>query len=225
MTIHKEGRFLLSILIIVFAIIIFLTYRFYPENSTLQILVNISLSIFFLLILQFFRNPKVTTHINEKQVIAPADGKVVMIEEVIENEYFKTKKKQISIFMSAVDVHVNRSPVTGIVKYFKYHAGKYLVAWHPKSSTKNERTTIVFDLGNNLEILVRQIAGTVARRIKWYVNEGDELQQGNEFGFIKFGSRVDTFLPLDAEIKVNIGDKTKGGKTVLAELALPVNIA
>jgi len=218
MTIHKEGRLLLTVLTLVFAAIIFATNSFYPENNNLQILVMITTGILFLSILQFFRNPKVVTHINDKQVIAPADGKVVVIEEVMEDEYFKTKRKQLSIFMSPVNVHVNRSPVSGIVKYFKYHAGQYLVAWHPKSSTENERTTMVLDLGDGLEILVRQIAGAVARRIKWYVNEGEELQQGNEFGFIKFGSRVDIFLPLNAEIKVNIGDKTKGGKTVLAEL-------
>lgn len=218
MTIHKEGRLLLFVLAILFLGLNFATSQYYPQNSLLQDVI-LFISIFlFLVILQFFRNPKVVTHVNEKQVIAPADGKVVVIEKVVEDEYFNAERKQVSIFMSPVNVHVNRSPVSGIVKYFKYHAGKYLVAWHPKSSTENERTTMVLDLGNGLEVLVRQIAGAMARRIKWYVDEGSELEQGTEFGFIKFGSRVDIFLPINAEIKVNIGDKTKGGKTILAEL-------
>ncbi|MFY0651563.1 MAG: phosphatidylserine decarboxylase family protein [Cyclobacteriaceae bacterium] len=218
MTIHKEGRLLLIVLTIVFLGLNIAIKQLYPQDPLLQNIVLISTLGFYLIILQFFRSPKVVTHINDKQVIAPADGKVVVIEETTEEEYFKTKRKQISIFMSPVNVHVNRSPVSGMVKYFKYHAGKYLVAWHPKSSTENERTTMVLDLGNGLEVLVRQIAGAMARRIKWYVDEGVELEQGNEFGFIKFGSRVDVFLPLDADVKVIIGDKTKAGKTILAEL-------
>lgn len=218
MTIHKEGRLLLVVLAVLFLGLNWGVNYYYPQDNLLQNIVLISTLGFFLLILQFFRSPKVDTHPNEKQVIAPADGKVVVIEEVLEDEYFNSKRKQVSIFMSPVNVHVNRSPVSGIVKYFKYHAGKYLVAWHPKSSTENERTTMVLDLGNGLEILVRQIAGAMARRIKWYVDEGVKLEQGNEFGFIKFGSRVDVFLPVDAEVKVNIGDKTKAGKTILAEL-------
>lgn len=218
MTIHKEGRLLLAVLAVLFLGLNWGVGYYYPVDSLLQNIILISTVGFFLLILQFFRSPKVVTHLNEKQVIAPADGKVVVIEEVVEEEYFNSKRKQVSIFMSPVNVHVNRSPVSGIVKYFKYHAGKYLVAWHPKSSTENERTTMVLDLGNGLEILVRQIAGAMARRIKWYVDEGVRLEQGNEFGFIKFGSRVDVFMPVDAEVKVNIGDKTKAGKTILAEL-------
>ena len=219
MTIHKEGRTLLLVLAVIFILINTSISYFYPENSNL---LNISLVLtigFYLIILQFFRSPKFEATINAKQIIAPADGKVVVIENVVENEYFKAERKQISIFMSPVNVHVNRSPVAGVVKYFKYHAGQYLVAWHPKSSTENERTTMVLDLGNGLEILVRQIAGALARRIKWYVKEGQQLEQGGEFGFIKFGSRVDIFLPLDAVVKVNIDDKTKGGRTVIAELA------
>lgn len=218
MTIHKEGRSLLFVLAVIFAIGNYCTYYFYPQNSNLQNATVIITVAFYLIILQFFRSPKVVTHVNEKQIIAPADGKVVVIENVLEDEYFNTERKQISIFMSPVNVHVNRSPVSGIVKYFKYHAGQYLVAWHPKSSTENERTTMVLDLGDGLEVLVRQIAGALARRIKWYVDEGQEIEQGGEFGFIKFGSRVDIFLPLDAEVKVGIGDKTKGGRTVIAEL-------
>jgi len=218
MTIHKEGRLLLLVLAVLFLGLNFGTNQYYPEDALLQNIILFSSIFLFLVILQFFRNPKVVTHVNDKQVIAPADGKVVVIENVLEDEYFNAERKQVSIFMSPVNVHVNRSPVSGIVKYFKYHAGKYLVAWHPKSSTENERTTMVLDLGNGLEVLVRQIAGAMARRIKWYVDEGSELKQGNEFGFIKFGSRVDIFLPINAEIKVNIGDKTKGGKTIIAEL-------
>jgi phosphatidylserine decarboxylase len=142
----------------------------------------------------------------------------VVIEDTEESEYLNEHRKQISIFMSPVNVHVNRNPVGGLVKYVKYHKGKYLVAWHPKSSTENERTTIVLQLKNGVEILMRQIAGAMAKRIRFYIKEGEEVQQGAEFGFIKFGSRVDVFLPLDAEVKVSIGDKTKAGKTVLAIL-------
>tara|TARA_R110000868_G_scaffold110567_1_gene299406 strand:- start:279 stop:938 length:660 start_codon:yes stop_codon:yes gene_type:complete len=218
MTIHKEGRLLLLVLAVLFLALNFGASYYYPQASLLQNIVLVSTIIFFLIVLQFFRSPKIVTHVNDKLVIAPADGKVVVIEDVIEEEYFNSKRKQVSIFMSPVNVHVNRSPVSGIVKYFKYHAGKYLVAWHPKSSTENERTTMVLDLGNGLEVLVRQIAGALARRIKWYVDEGSQIEQGGEFGFIKFGSRVDVFLPLDAEIKVSIGEKTKGGRTVLAVL-------
>ena len=151
-------------------------------------------------------------------MIAPADGTIVVIEETEESEYFKERRRQVSIFMSPLNVHVNRNPVTGIVSYFRYYPGKYLVAWHPKSSTENERTTVVIRLANGVEVLLRQIAGAVARRIVWYVKEGQSVDQGNELGFIKFGSRVDVFLPLDAEVKVKIGDKTKGGVTVLADL-------
>ena len=173
----------------------------------------------FLFFLQFFRDPVRKVELNEKHVLAPADGKVVVIETTTEDEYFKGKERlQVSIFMSPLNVHVNRNPVTGLVKYFKYHPGKYLVAWHPKSSTENERTTIVYQIHKNVEILIRQVAGAAARRIKWYLHEGDSVIQGREFGFIKFGSRVDIFLPLDAEIKVTNGQITKGGQTVIAEL-------
>ncbi len=218
MTIHKEGRQLLFILLVILVGLNLLFIYFYPEQDELHYLfMGISL-VFYLLILQFFRNPNIMISANERHVIAPADGKVVVIEEVVETEYFKTKRKQISIFMSPVNVHVNRNPVGGVIKYFKYHAGKYLVAWHPKSSTDNERTTIVIQSPSGTEVLFRQIAGALARRIKWYVKEGDKVDQGAEFGFIKFGSRVDILLPLDAEVKVAIGDKTKGGRTVIAEL-------
>ena len=184
----------------------------------IAITTGISLAIF-LFFLQFFRNPTIKIEMNEKQILAPADGKVVVIEKTTEDEYFKGKERiQVSIFMSPVNVHVNRNPVTGLIKYFKHHEGKYLVAWHPKSSTENERTTIVYQIHKGVEILVRQIAGAAARRIKCYVQEDQSVIQGKEFGFIKFGSRVDLYLPLDADIKVEMGQITKGGQSVIAEL-------
>jgi phosphatidylserine decarboxylase len=182
-----------------------------------KIILIISL-VFFILILQFFRNPARTTVMNENHVIAPADGTVVVIEEVEEPEYFKDKRKQISIFMSPVNVHVNRNPISGIVKYAKYHPGKYLVAWHPKSSTENERTTVVI-AGSRAEVLFRQIAGALAKRIVYYVKEGQEVKQGEEMGFIKFGSRIDIYLPLTATVNVQLQQKTRGGETVVATLA------
>ena len=216
--IHKEGRTLLFVLLVVFAAINYAVAYFWPAEELVQQLAMGASLVMYLLVLQFFRNPSRSVEINDKHIIAPADGKVVVIEEAEESEYFKDKRKQISIFMSPVNVHVNRMPVSGIIKFFKYHPGKYLVAWHPKSSTENERTTTVAKTANGTEILFRQIAGAVARRIKWYIKENQKLKQGEEFGFIKFGSRVDLFLPLDADIKVNIDQKTVGGKTVIAEL-------
>lgn len=219
MTIHKEGRTLLFVLLVVFfALNWFVGYQ-WPQNVALQnVIIALSL-VFYLIVLQFFRSPVFAINKNEKQVLAPADGKVVVIEEAEETEYLKGKRKQISIFMSPINVHVNRMPVGGSISYFKYHPGKYLVAWHPKSSTENERTTVVAKMKNGTEVLFRQIAGALARRIKWYVKEGQQLEQGDEFGFIKFGSRVDIFLPLDAKVKVSMGEVTKGGRTVIAELA------
>ncbi|WMN08002.1 phosphatidylserine decarboxylase family protein [Marivirga arenosa] len=218
MTLHKEGRKILFFSLIIFIGIFFLFEYVLNTPQWVNDGILIILIVVYLLILQFFRNPKFIINKNDKHVLAPADGKVVVIENTEETEYFNEKRKQISIFMSPVNVHVNRSPISGVVKFCKYHAGKYLVAWHPKSSTENERTTIVVENGSGIEVLFRQIAGAMARRIKWYVNEGDVVEQGGEFGFIKFGSRVDIYLPLDAEVKVNIGDKTKGGRTVIAEL-------
>ena len=218
MTIHKEGRKMLFVLLLVLFAANVLAARYFPENQGLiNIIIGASV-IMFLVVLQFFRNPTIAILCDEKCVLAPADGKVVVIEDAVESEYFKDKRKQISIFMSPVNVHVNRNPVSGLVKYFKYHSGDYKVAWHPKSSTHNERTTLVVQTEGGLEILVRQIAGAVARRIKCYVDEGDKILQGNEFGFIKFGSRVDVFLPLNSKIKVELNQKTKGGRTILAEL-------
>jgi phosphatidylserine decarboxylase len=218
MTIHREGRTLLFVLLIVFFALNWAVQYFFPESSVIQNVVIGASVIFYLIILQFFRIPIFTVQKNSKHVIAPADGKVVVIEETEETEYFKGKRKQISIFMSPVNVHVNRMPVKGVIQFFKYHAGKYLVAWHPKSSTENERTTVVVKMDNGTEILFRQIAGALARRIKCYVKEGQVLDQGDEFGFIKFGSRVDIFLPLNAKVAVNIDQVTKGGKTIIAEL-------
>jgi phosphatidylserine decarboxylase len=218
MTIHKEGRLLLIILLILVIVLNILAFYFLVNYKITQFVILLITSIFFLLILQLFRHPARKLTRNEKYITAPADGKVVVIEEVVESEYFNSPRRQISVFMSPVNVHVNRNPISGVVKYFKYHAGKYLVAWHPKSSTENERTTLVIATSHGVEILMRQIAGALAKRIKFYVKEGDAVEQGGEFGFIKFGSRVDVFVPLNAEIKVKIGQKTIGGVTVLAEL-------
>jgi phosphatidylserine decarboxylase len=217
MTIHREGRTLLFVLLVILFSLNWAIARFLPEAIAVQnIVIGISV-VFYLLILQFFRIPVFQVQKNSSQVLAPADGKVVVIEETEEQEYLKSRRKQVSIFMSPVNVHVNRMPVSGIISYFKYHPGKYLVAWHPKSSTENERTTIVARMNSGQEILFRQIAGALARRIKWYVKEGQKLEQGDEFGFIKFGSRVDIFLPLDAKVTVKVGEVTRGGKTVIAE--------
>ena len=218
MTLHKEGTGTISLTIIALLILNGVLRYFLPEQDFLHTLLLV-VSIFLLIIVvQFFRKPIRTTSINPKHIIAPADGKVVVIEEVIETEYFNAPRRQVSIFMSPLNVHINFNPIAGVVSYFKYHAGKYLVAWHPKSSTENERTTIVVKHHNGTEVLFRQIAGALARRICWYVKEGQGVEQGSEFGFIKFGSRIDIFLPLDAKILVNIDDKPIGGETVIAEL-------
>lgn len=218
MKIHKEGRKILLYTILVLLVLNLVLYQFNPANVTFNRFFSIISVVLFLLLLQFFRSPYRNLLLHEDLVIAPADGKVVVIEEVHEPEYFDDMRKQISIFMSPINVHITRNPVSGIVKYFKYHPGNYFVAWHPKSSTKNERTTVVVDSLAGSDILFRQIAGAMARRIVWYVKEGDEVSQGEEFGFIKFGSRVDIFVPLDTEIKVELGQKTKGGVTVIAQL-------
>jgi phosphatidylserine decarboxylase len=218
MSIHREGRTLLFWLLLILVAINFGLNRWIPEQEiTLNVVLLVSV-VFYLLILQFFRNPYLQLPNEEKLVFAPADGKVVVIEETTETEYLNDRRKQVSIFMSPLNVHVNRSPVAGMVEFFKYHPGKYLVAWHPKSSTENERTTMVISHKSGVKILVRQIAGALARRIKWYVKEGTPLAQGGEFGFIKFGSRVDVYLPLDAEVLVSLDEKTKGGRTPIARL-------
>lgn len=219
MTIHREGRVLLFWLMIFLAVANYALYYFLPEQ---RFWFNVSLlgsMILYFLVLQFFRNPIFALPKEPGLVYAPADGKVVVIEQTQEEEYLKDKRIQVSIFMSPLNVHVNRSPIKGVVEFFKYHPGKYLVAWHPKSSTENERTTLVLRSEKGTKILFRQIAGAVARRIRWYVKEGDSLDQGAEFGFIKFGSRVDVFLPLDAELLVSLEQKTKGGRTPIARLS------
>ena len=218
MTIHKEGRTLLFWMMIILVSINYAVYYFLPDERlvmNLVILVSVAL---YLIVLQFFRNPIFEPPQEEGVVFAPADGKVVVIEEAVEDEFLKEKRMQVSIFMSPINVHVNRSPVKGVVEYFKYHPGKYLVAWHPKSSTENERTSMVIKDTFGHSIMVRQIAGALARRIKWYVKEGTPLEQGGEFGFIKFGSRVDLYLPLDAEILCQMEQVTKGGRTPIARL-------
>lgn len=218
MTIHREGKTLLFVLLIVLFGLNWAILYFFPDSPTVQNSVILVSVLFYLLILQFFRNPIFSITGEDKHVLAPADGKVVVIEETEEPEYLKGRRKQISIFMSPINVHVNRMPVGGTISFFKYHPGKYLVAWHPKSSTENERTTVAVKTPGGAEIVFRQIAGALARRIKCYVKEGQVLEQGQEFGFIKFGSRVDIFLPLDAKVTCKIGDITKGGRTVIAEL-------
>lgn len=218
MTIHKEGRLILFVLLVfLFGVNGLIGYLFPGNVLLVETCLSASL-LFYLLILQFFRSPSFTVTKNEKHILAPADGKVVVIEETDEPEYLKRRCIQVSIFMSPVNVHVNRMPAGGQISYSKYHPGKYLVAWHPKSSTENERTSIAVKMKTGTEILFRQIAGALARRIKWYVKEGDVLEQGAEFGFIKFGSRVDVYLPLNAKVKVKIDEVTRGGRTVIAEL-------
>ena len=221
MKIHKEGRKLLFWMLIGLTVFSVILHQLIPEQQTLLNVVILLSIIVYLLVLQFFRNPSIVMPTDEALVYAPADGKVVVIEETMEEEYLKEKCRQISIFMSPVNVHINRSPISGVIEYFKYHPGKYLVAWHPKSSQENERTTLVVTEPSGTKILIRQIAGAVARRIRWYVKEGDPVSRGGEFGFIKFGSRVDVFLPLDAEVMVKLQDKTKGGRTPLARLSKP----
>ena len=216
MKFHKEGIPSLIITMIVVAIINFLTYYFFSTYSII-IWLGYLLSAFLLItILQFFRSPNREVIINDNHIIAPADGKVVVIEEVTESEYFKDKRIQVSIFMSPINVHINRYPIGGIVKYSKYHPGLFLVAWHPKSSTDNERTTIVVEQKNGQSILFRQIAGALAKRIVNNAKEGDLAVQGDEFGFIKFGSRVDLLLPLNVKIKVNLNEKVLGRQTIIA---------
>lgn len=212
---HKEGLFWLTVAALDAIFLSVLTYLLFPE----YLAIGIGFGLFvFVLIAQFFRNPvRTINNYDPHLVYAPADGKIVVIEPVFEDEYFKEERIQISIFMSPLNVHVNRNPVSGIIDYVKYHPGKFLVAWHPKSSSENERTSIVFGKGKNA-LLVRQIAGAVARRICFYVKEGQEVKQGEDFGFIKFGSRVDIFLPLDADVKVKIGATSIGNKTILAHL-------
>ena len=216
MKIHREGKLIILIATAMVLGLIFGVQYFFPYERLVQNLAAILGIVFLILIVQFFRNPTRYTALNENHIIAPADGKIVVIEETEEPEYFKDKRIQVSIFMSPLNVHVNRNPISGHVSYLKYHKGKYLTAWHPKSSTENERTSIVIKTDEGKEVLFRQIAGAVARRICYYVIEKQKVTQGKEMGFIKFGSRIDLFLPINAKIQVKLNDKTKGGETVIA---------
>lgn len=212
---HREGYKIIMISMLIFVGLLLLTDKFVTHlwlNKTIMVV----LLLLFVLILQFFRNPKRYTNQNSDEIIAPVDGKLVVIEEVQEKEYFKDKRRQISIFMSPLNVHVTRYPTSGVINFSKYHPGKYLVAWHPKSSEENERTTIVVENNSVGEILYRQIAGALARRIVNYAEKGEQVTQGDDAGFIKFGSRVDVFIPLDMEVNVTLNQKIKGGETVLA---------
>jgi len=213
---HKEG-FKIIIIALVIVIGLSLLANVFIEHPTIRGGVIISLIILLLLILQFFRNPKRNFSPNSNQVLSSVDGKVVVIEEVFEKEYFKDKRLQVSVFMSPINVHVTRYPVGGTVTYSKYHPGKYLVAWHPKASEENERTTVVVKNDVIGEVLFRQIAGALAKRIVNYAEEGQKVEQTTDSGFIKFGSRVDIFLPLDAKIKVELNQKVKGGISIIAE--------
>ncbi len=218
MKFHKEGYPSLF-LTLLFMVVANGAVCYFAPNSQILTWVVAAISIFLLLtILQFFRSPRRNIQQKDAIVLCPADGKVVIVEEAEEPEYFKGKRLQVSIFMSPINVHINRNPISGVVRFFRYHPGKFLVAWHPKSSTLNERTTIVLESSTGQQILMRQIAGALARRIVWYVKEEDSVTQGEEFGFIKFGSRVDLFLPLDTEIRVQVGDVVKGGITEIARL-------
>ncbi len=218
MTIHKEGYTSLALCTLFIFVTNWLVNYYIPNATWFVWLWYIFSAFLFLTILQFFRSPSRTLTTNDRQVICPADGKVVVIEETEETEFLKDQRIQLSVFMSPVNVHVNRNPISGVVKFFKYHPGKFLVAWHPKSSTENERTTTVVEHKNGMQVLYRQIAGALARRIVWYLKENDQVEQSQEFGFIKFGSRVDLYLPLGSKINVNIGEVVQGGVTVLATL-------
>ena len=215
---HREGKATIFISLLVLSALNALVFWLAPETAWLQNIVILISIVLLVIVLQFFRNPSIPINFGDNFVLSPADGKVVVFEEVEEPEFFQGKRLQISVFMSPFNVHVNRHPIAGIIKYFKYHPGKYLVAWHPKSSTENERTTTVIERNDGVQVLYRQIAGALAKRIVWYVKEGSPAKQGAEMGFIKFGSRVDVFLPLDAKVTVELNQVVKGARTVLAEI-------
>ncbi len=214
---HKEGH---KIIIITFLFVVgsILITDIFISVEWLRIIIMLLLLAFLIIILQFFRNPKRNTILNNKQVVSPVDGKVVVIEEVFEKEYFNEKRLQVSVFMSPINVHVTRYPIGGKVIFSKYHPGKYLVAWHPKASEENERTTVVVENETYGKVLYRQIAGALAKRIVNYAKVDDKAIQGGESGFIKFGSRVDLFLPIDTNIKVKLNQKVRGGESIIAEL-------
>jgi len=220
MKIHKEGFGIIFIAVVICSIIETLVLFFGLNSWTNLSLITLSLIPLgiFILVVQFFRLPSRKNNYEDGIVLCPADGKVVVIEEVEETEYFHDRRIQISIFMSPLNVHANFNPVSGVIQYAKYHPGKFLVAWHPKSSTDNERTTFVTKTASGKEVLFRQIAGALARRICYYVKSGQNVEGGQEFGFIKFGSRIDLFLPLDANISVQLNQKVKGQLTKIADL-------
>jgi phosphatidylserine decarboxylase len=213
---HKEGYFIIITTFIICTAIV-LSAEYFIGHKIAKVVVQIGTLIALILVLQFFRNPTRNTVLNDNHLLAPVDGKVVIIEEVFEKEYFKDQRLQVSIFMSPINVHVTRYPMSGKVNFSKYHPGKYLVAWHPKSSELNERTTIVVENEQFGEILYRQIAGAVARRIVNYAKVGDTAVQGEDAGFIKFGSRVDLFLPVGTDVKLVLDQVVRGGETVIAE--------
>lgn len=221
MKIHREGYVIILVSLLILSLIQVGNYFLYTITDWLWlfILLSVGVLVMLYLVVQFFRIPKRECTYSDLDIMCPADGKVVVIEEVEEGEYFKDKRIQISIFMSPLNVHANYNPISGLIKYVKYHPGLFLVAWHPKSSTDNERTTVVTEHKNGQEVLFRQIAGAVARRICYYVRADQEVKTGEEFGFIKFGSRIDVFLPLDADVQVKIGDKVQGKLTKLGELS------
>lgn len=216
MRFHREGNIIILVVTILLLIIGFISFEYFP-NWLFWGMVILSVS-FFITIAQFFRVPNRKQTFSENTIVAPADGKVVVIEKIFEDEYLKTECLQVSIFMSPMNVHQNLVPIDGTIEYYKYHKGKYLVAWHPKSSTENERNTTVLRTSSGKKVLFRQIAGALAKRICYYLKEGQEVRQNQEFGFIKFGSRVDLFLPLDAKILVSLGDISKSGVTKIAEI-------
>ena len=218
MRFHKEGYASLFLVLVFSVIIIFIAHYFFPNFKIAHWFAYLVSSILTITIVQFFRNPIRKYTLGENLIICPADGKVVVIEETNEGEYFKDKRLQVSIFMSPTNVHINRFPISGIISFFKYHPGKFLVAYDPKSSTDNERTTIVVKHKNGTEILFRQIAGALARRIVWYCKEGEIAEQCEQMGFIKFGSRVDLFLPIGTKLNIKLGDMVRGSQTVLGEI-------
>lgn len=219
MKIHREGFTIIIITALILGALAIgnrYLYRVF-DIAILYWLINLTLFVLFYLVVQFFRIPSVNEVYTDNEIVCPADGKIVVIEETTETEYFKDQRIQISIFMSPLNVHANFNPISGIVKYVKYHTGLFLVAWHPKSSTDNERSTFVVEHSSGKEVLFRQIAGAVARRICYYVKEGQQAEVGKEFGFIKFGSRIDVFLPLGTDVTVKVGDIVKGRITRLGQ--------
>lgn len=219
MKIHKEGYGTLGVVFTLIAVVNVLLFRLTEPGSFYAALIIFGSLLIFVYFLQFFRNPSRNIPEDPDLILSPADGKLVVVEETLEEEYFGDNRLQVSIFMSPLNVHSNRSPVSGTVSYVKYHPGRFLVAWHPKSSKMNERSTIVIKRDDGTEILLRQIAGAVARRIKTYPSVGDRLELGEEFGFIKFGSRVDIFLPTGTEVLPALGEKMKAGLSPLVSVA------